>query len=544
MLPFPSIRSTTRGTVVAIPPPTLPSPTPPYLSVSAMAPYLAVFLAAAAAVAATTAAGSASADWVSTAAGVGALFRGGNGRPILDLVAPRVVPSAGAAAASSAASSAAATATTTTTTTATATTPNVLLSAAVEQPATEPALATAVVAATRRSTPAWWTARQLVGGRRVSAAPRSLYVNVGGGFVNFEGHTWVSDADPLGGGAPSDTRVFGKTNTSGLPALLSTNRYAQGISMAFTRTVTGASSYRLELLWAEIFVTEANIRLMDIFVSVDGQQPVEVASRLDVFGTVGADTPLRLAYPPVGSPAMPIESTVTITLQRSDFGAPGVSNVFLSAFSLVEEPSLTPTPVPTTTPSPADPKRIGSILASATAAADKAIPAARAAARLTALTNETVAVAAADRRAVTPLYNAAPRTPELSAAWTAYGTATTTFEDEVRVFKEAMPAIAARRRMVTAALIATRDYAAGLMPPVCAFLQNGASAGGSGGSTPVTPAEIQALDGFAAGVRTEVAALHDAVKVANTRYEAVAAAAEALRASLSNLRVALPLAVV
>ncbi|GAB0492850.1 hypothetical protein MMPV_004120 [Pyropia vietnamensis] len=499
-----------------------------------MAFFRVVFVAAAMAVAATTAAGTASADWVSTAAGVGALFRGGSGRPILDLVAPRVPQSAAAAAAVAA----------TTTTTATATTPDVLLSTPAEQPAVEPTLATAVATTTRRSTPAWWTARQLAGGRPGSAAPRSLYVNVGGGFVNFEGHTWVSDTDPLGGGAPLNTSLFGKTNASGLPALLSTNRYAQGVTMAFTRTVPSASSYRLELLWAELFITEANIRLMDVFVSIDGQQPVEVASRLDVFGTVGADTPLRLSYPPVGGPAVPIESTITITLQRSDFNAPSVSNVFLSAFSLVEEPSPTPTPVPTTTPSPADPSRIGSILASATAAADKAIPAVRAAARLTARTNETVAAAAADRRAVTPQYNAAARTPELSAAWAAYGTATTTFEDEVRVFNEAMPAIAARRRMVTAALTATRDYAAGLLPPVCAFLQNGTTAGGSGGSTPVTAAEIQALDGFALGVRTEVAALHDAVKAANTRYEAVAAAAEVLRVSLGNLRVALPLTTV
>lgn len=144
---------------------------------------------------------------------------------------------------------------------------------------------------------------------------------------------------------------------------------------------------------------------------------------------------------------------------------------------------------------------------------------------------------------MTPRYEAAPRTDALAAAWAAYGTATTTFQDEVRVFSDAAPTVGARHRMVTAALTAVRDYAAGLSPPVCAYLQ--APGGSGGGSTaPVTAAEIQTLDGFAAGVAAEVAALRGVVADVGVRHAAVEAAAEALRGALGHLRAALPLEVV
>ncbi|KAK1857503.1 hypothetical protein I4F81_000120 [Pyropia yezoensis] len=513
-------------------PPPQPTATLPSLSLPAMAPCRAVFVAAAATVAATAAANGASASWVSTA-----LFHGGRAGPSLDLVAPRVPSSAAAAVAAAAAATTTMT-TTMTTAAATASTPTVLVSAPVVVPAVPAAAAAAVmVAPARRSTPAWWTARQAVGGT-AGAAPRSLYVNVGGGFVTFEGRTWVSDADPLGGGAPPGTRLFGKA-PPGLPALLATNRYAQGVSMAFTRTVAAPSLYRLELLWAEIFMTSAGARFMDVFVSVDGHQPVEVMTAVDVWATVGGDALLRKSYPPVGSPPLPIESTVTITLQRSDLGAPGVSNVFLSAFSVVEEPTPTPTPAPTSTPSPADPARIGTILAAAAAAADRTTPAVRAAAGWSLSTRQAVAVAREERQRVTPLYEAAPRTDALTAAWAAYAAATTTFDDATLAYFAAVPTIDARQRMVTAALTAAREYAAGLSPPVCAFLRDPAAGGGA--SSPVTAAEIQALEGFAATLRAEVDALLAEVARVDALQAAVQAAADEQQAAAGNVRRALPL---
>lgn len=327
---------------------------------------------------------------------------------------------------------------------------------------------------------------------RMLPGGRSMYVNCGGPFTIYDGVTWVADTDGEGAGAPPrDSAVYGTPSNTDLPALLRTNRYSPR-SMTYARRVAAASTYRLTLHWAEIFVAGPGARSMDVYVAVDGRQPVELATGLDVYAVAGNATPYALSYPPPGADAMYVKDTVAIYLQPSLYGQAS-ENPFLSAFRVVEE---TPTPTPTpTAAAEADPAQIGELLREAAAIADVAVPARVAAERI--LADKAAAVATADEASEVALrlYTAAgggaalAETDPLAVAYDAIidarGDVATV---ATRLTGDAFRTAAASVGAEVAALDAA---AAALTPRVCAYLTDGAGGGGGGG---VSDAQLAALD--------------------------------------------------
>ncbi|OSX78814.1 hypothetical protein BU14_0098s0040 [Porphyra umbilicalis] len=181
-----------------------------------------------------------------------------------------------------------------------------------------------------------------------SALPGNIrYVNCGSDLIkSYEGHTWAADTGFEGGLQWVRTQLEG----TGLPSLFHTARYRAG-SLRYTLEVPASSTYRLELVFAETFFTEAARRFMDVFVTVDGEQTEAAALGLDVYGVAGT-SPYKVVYPPLNSTTygMPVTSTVVVTLQSSVPGGVvpvGNADPFLSGFGVYEDAAPTPTPAPT-----------------------------------------------------------------------------------------------------------------------------------------------------------------------------------------------------
>ncbi|GAB0493582.1 hypothetical protein MMPV_004867 [Pyropia vietnamensis] len=315
---------------------------------------------------------------------------------------------------------------------------------------------------------------------------RSIHVNCGGSFTVYNGATWIPDtADEEG--VPDNSPTYGRPGAENLPVLLRTNRFSKE-PMTYVRRVPVASLYRVTLHWAEIFVPGPNIRIMDVFVAIDGQQPVTLAIGLDVYSRAGNATPYSLSYPPLDADAIAIKDTVAIYLQPTFYNGLG-ENPFLSAFEVAEE-----TPTPTPTPDVAaeiDPAKIGELLREAEAIADVTIPASVAAAGY--LTEKAAAVAEADA-AITEARRLKSAADEGSSSTEADPLIVAAY-DAVKEANEEVNTAAAdftgeEFRLadvsVTAELTALRESAANLNPSVCAYLT------GVKGTVSIT--QIDALD--------------------------------------------------
>lgn len=304
---------------------------------------------------------------------------------------------------------------------------------------------------------------------RMLPGARSIYVNCGGPFTVYDGATWVPDTEGEEG-VPDESPVFGTPGAEQLPVLLRTNRFSKR-SMSYMRRVPASSTYRLTLHWAEIFVSGPGIRIMDVFVAIDGKQPVTLAVGLDVYERAGNATPYSISYPPVGVDAMTVEDTVAIYLQPTFYNGIG-ENPFLSAFEVVEE-----TPTPTPTPdvnAEIDPAEIGELLREATAIADVAIPASVAAAGYVA--EKAAAVAKADeatteaRRLMDAVVGESPlpESDPLIVAYDAIKDASGDVNTAAAAFTGEKFRTAAAS--VTSELTELRESTASLTPSVCAYL--------------------------------------------------------------------------
>lgn len=351
-----------------------------------------------------------------------------------------------------------------------------------------------------------------------------MYVNCGGPFTTFDGATWVADTD---GGVPANSPVFGVPSATNLPVLLRTNRFSLK-TMTYTRRVPAASTYRVTLHWAEIFVAGPGIRNMDVFVAVDGAQPKELAIGLDVYERAGNATPYSLSYPPEGTDAMYIEDRVAIYLQPTFFDEAG-ENPFLSAFRVVEE-----TPAPTPTPPAAaegDPAEIGELLREATTIADVAIPARVAAASYLRDKADAVATADAAAAAAARLFGGAT-----GGGTTAAAAVTDAYAAAVNARAEVTAAAAGLTgddfrtadASVTAELAAVRGAAAALSPTVCAYLT-----GETGG---VSGAQVAALEERVVYVELAVERLLRYLADDRAAAAAVSAATDRLGERVDELR--------
>lgn len=195
---------------------------------------------------------------------------------------------------------------------------------------------------------------------RAAAQKNMLYINCGSSLIkSFEGHTWAADAGFDGGSPWVRTALDG----SFIPALFHTSRYRPG-GLTYTLQVPVASSYRLELVWAETFFTAPGRRFMDVFVRVDGERVETVVEALDVYG-VAAGQGYKIVYPPVGETTygMPVGSTVEVFVQKSAVG--GVvtpearGDPFLAGVGVVEDAEPMPTPTPSPTPGPTPDPNLG-----------------------------------------------------------------------------------------------------------------------------------------------------------------------------------------
>lgn len=391
------------------------------------------------------------------------------------------------------------------------------------------AAATAAVRGGARAGALSSTSRQASLPPRMLPGGRSIYVNCGGAFTIYDGVTWETDRD--GGAVPADSAVFGTPAATALPVLLRTNRYSPR-SMTFTRRVAAASTYRLTLHWAEIFVDGPGVRIMDVFVAVDGRQPVEMAAGLDVYAVAGNATPYALSYPPPGADAMYVADTVAIYLQPSLYDEAS-ENPFLSAFRVVEE-TPAPTPTPDTT-AEGDPAEIGELLREAAAIADVAIPARVAAAGY--LTDKADALAVADSASeqALRLYNAAVEAApvnETSPLGVAYD-AIVDASGDVRSVAAALTGDAFRTAAASVAseLAALRDAAAALTPTVCAYL-TGATATGGG----LTDGQLAALDERVTYVELAVERLLRELAADRTAAEVVEVAVDRLVGRVARFR--------
>jgi len=352
--------------------------------------------------------------------------------------------------------------------------------------------------------------------RQAAGAPNSLYVDcVGAGTSEYDGATWVPDTVD---GFPNNTRVFGAPDQTGLPTILRTNRFST-VTMVYTRTVPAPSAYRITLHWAEIFQTDPGARLMDVFVTVDGGQPVALASFLDVYTLVGRNTPYEIVYPPMGTPGVAVASTVTITLQPSIWYT---DNVFLSAFRIVD----TVAPANET----ADVTLITELVQEAATTADVVV-----------LTNAThaeylaaAAAAAADVDAATAAAAAAiataadPPPAAVDAAADNVQAATAAVKVAVAALSgDAYTAAAAAAAAAEAAVVA---YAGTLSPAECMYLH-----GREGG---VSVAQLDGLAALVEDVGTAVAAVEARLAEEAAAANAVEAAVAALGGAVAALQAA------
>ncbi|OSX80187.1 hypothetical protein BU14_0057s0007 [Porphyra umbilicalis] len=342
--------------------------------------------------------------------------------------------------------------------------------------------------------------------RQAAGAPNSLYIDcAGAGTSEFDGATWVPDTVD---GFPADSRVHGAPEQTGLPTVLRTNRFSTR-TMVYTRPVPAPSAYRITLHWAEIFQTDPGARLMDVFVAVDGGQPVALASFLDVYALVGRNTPYEIVYPPTGTPGVAVASTVTVTLQPSIWYT---DNVFLSAFRIVD----TVAPANET----ADATLITTLVNEAAATADSVV-----------LTNTThaeyvaaAAATAADVDAATAAAAAAiataadPPSATVEAAYDNVKAAIAAVTAAAAPLSgDAYTAAAAAAAAAEAAVVA---YADALSPAECLYLH-----GREGGVS------VDQLDGLAALVAT----VGTAVAAVDARLAEEAAAADAVVAAVAAL---------
>ncbi|OSX78813.1 hypothetical protein BU14_0098s0039 [Porphyra umbilicalis] len=353
-----------------------------------------------------------------------------------------------------------------------------------------------------RTAPAWWTARQAASNGSAPAflPARSHYLNVGGDRIAlFGGHVWLPDVNP--GSQRNDSLLFGRTSggAAALPTLFQTSRFSLD-TLSFTRTVPAASHYQVQLLFAEIFRTEAGVRLMDGYLSVDGGPPVELFTDLDVFARVGGDTLLN-----VTTDFLPVARQVTVTLQRSRFLS---DNVFLNALAVIEAPRPL---VPTPTPNPA--AAIAPLIAAVRADANAAVPLQVAHARRVADADAQVAAA------VSAAGDAPPGAPAdalaaLTATAAAFNATASAVDDQVTA--------------LDGAAAAATGFARRLSPPVCAFLNGGAS-------SPVTRGEVGRLRRLRGAVADALAALEAARDASLTTYADVLTAKQVLTVALSTL---------
>lgn len=268
----------------------------------------------------------------------------------------------------------------------------------------------------------------------------------------------------------------------GLPDLFHTSRYNPG-TLTYTLRVPAASSYRLEMVWAETFFTEARGRFMDIYVRVDGVQVETVIEALDVYA-VAAGEPYKLVYPPLDASTygMPVASTVQIFVQQSPVSdavpATARGDPFLSGVGVYEDAEPTPTPTPTPSPGPTpdpttgtfpppDPAAINAALENTKAAGAADVPVRATAAASREAVAQAVARVDASRAAAETAVGVTTPTDEVRAAYT-------TAVQAVDTMRTAAAAFDATYTAAFSPLAAAYDTAvafiSGLSPDVCSFI--------------------------------------------------------------------------
>ncbi|KAK1857502.1 hypothetical protein I4F81_000119 [Pyropia yezoensis] len=374
------------------------------------------------------------------------------------------------------------------------------------------------------------------GGRPVAAAgDHLLYVNCGSDLIkSYDNHTWAADAGFDGG------LKWVRTGLAGGPlnGLFHTSRYNPGL-LTYTLRVPAASNYRLELVWAETFFTEAARRFMDVFVRVDGVEVEAIVQALDVYGEAQGRV-YKLVYPPLDASTygMPVQDTVQVFLQQSpasaDVPATARGDPFLSGVGVYEDTRPTPAPTPTPSPGPTpdpdtglfpppNPEAINEALANTKAAGAPDVP--------------VRAIAAAAREAVSQ--TAARVEASRVAADTAFGVTTPT--DEVRAaYATAVDAVTAMRAAaaafdttyttsftpLTTAYNAAVAFIGGLSPEACSFI--------TGVVKPFGYADEQRLVDNLAEVREAAAAAEAAGSTLATQEAEVTRTAAMAETALEN----------